>query len=328
MSSFRTTLPPFNPDFQLDHSHKWMCLGSCFASNMASRLKDAKFYCHQNPFGIQYNPLNIANCMDMICQNYQFDSEVLVEQNGVWYAFTHHSKYFHTDKSTLIKILNKSIELNRHHISQMDVFIFTFGTAFYYHHIKQNKIVANCHKLPSKTFEKKRASSVEIVAAFSKCLKTIAALNPKARFIFTVSPIRHAKDGLLENTKSKSILHLAIDEILSQFSNTYYFPSYELMMDDLRDYRFYKPDMLHPSPTAIDYIWKHFTTHLLTDPTFKIMDKIDSLKQAINHKAFHPKSDTHQTFLKKQLQKISALVDIQPHLDFSDEIDQIQGQLI
>jgi len=210
----------------------------------------------------------------------------------------------------------------------MDVFIFTFGTAFYYHHIKQNKIVANCHKLPSKTFEKKRASSVEIVAAFSKCLKTIAALNPKARFIFTVSPIRHAKDGLLENTKSKSILHLAIDEILSQFSNTYYFPSYELMMDDLRDYRFYKPDMLHPSPTAIDYIWKHFTTHLLTDPTFKIMDKIDSLKQAINHKAFHPKSDTHQAFLKKQLQKISALEDIQPLLDFSDEIDQIQEQLI
>lgn len=328
MSDFRTTLPPFQPNLQLDHQQNVVCFGSCFAEHMAKRLQDIKINCILNPFGIQYNPLNIAHCIDMILNDYNFENRDMVQREGRWFSLWHHSIFSDQDPAIFKEQLQMSAREAKQKIAQTDVFIFTFGTAYYYQHKQTEIAVANCHKLPKDQFEKKRLSPEEIVAPFSNTLQNLLHVNPNAKFIFTVSPIRHAKDGLLENTRSKAILHLGIEALCGQFSQAIYFPSYEIMMDDLRDYRFYTSDMLHPSTTAIDYIWEHFTAHLFSDITRDLIRRIESVQLAIQHRPFHVEDESHQKFIRSTLNKIESLQKEFPALPFDDEQGQLEGQLL
>ena len=328
MSAFRTTLPAFMPNLHLDHQQSVACFGSCFAEHMAKRLQDAKFACLLNPFGIQYNPVSIAQGIDKILEDYIFRDSDLVENGDRWFSLWHHSSYSDQQADALKNKLQKAASDAKQKIKQSNLFIFTFGSAYYYQHKETDIVAANCHKLPQEQFEKKRFSVEEIGSQFSNTLKKLSNINPTARFIFTVSPIRHAKDGLIENTRSKAVLHLSIEAILKEFSQAIYFPSYEIMMDDLRDYRFYGPDMLHPTHTAIDYIWKHFTDHIFSKDTHDLVKHIQTIRTAVAHRPFHADSTGHQKFIGNTLQKISKLEESHPNLDFSNEITQLEGQLI
>lgn len=328
MSAFRTTLPSFQPDLRMDHQQGIACFGSCFAAHMAKRLQDAKFDCLLNPFGIQYNPLNIANCIDMILDDYIFSERDLVARDGKWFSLWHHSTYSDQRVEELKKNLLAASLGAKQKIMKTEVFVFTFGTAYYYEHKATNIIAANCHKLPSDHFVKKQFDPEEITTHFSNTLKKILVKKPNAKFIFTVSPIRHAKDGLIENTRSKAALHLSIKSLLDQFSQAVYFPSYEIMMDDLRDYRFYGPDMLHPSIVAIDYIWNHFTDHIFSQDTHEMVKKINAIQLAVQHRPFDADSEAHQKFILHTLEKIEDLEKRHTILNFSEEKKLLNGQLL
>lgn len=328
MSAFRTMLPSFHPDLQLDHHQSIACFGSCFAEHMAMRFQSAKFDCLLNPFGIQYNPINIAHSIDMILEDYAFADHDLIQREGRWYSLWHHSAYSAKRPDALKKQLHIAAQGAKQKIQDTDVFIFTFGTAFYYLHKATDIVAANCHKLPKEMFDKMRFTPEEITTSFANTLHNLLSVNPSVKFIFTVSPIRHAKDGLIENTRSKGILHLSIETLLKQFSNAVYFPSYEIMMDDLRDYRFYSTDMLHPSPTAIDYIWEHFSEHIFSEETHSLNKYIAGIQLAVQHRPFHADSEAHQKFIQNTLLKISNVEKHHPTLNFKKEKALLEGQLI
>ncbi len=328
MSAFRTTLPSFMPDLQLDHRESIACFGSCFAEHMAKRLQDAKFDCLLNPFGIQYNPISIAQSIDQILEDYSFCDRDLVKNESRWFSLLHHSTYSDKKADALKNKLQKAASEAKQKLQQTKLFIFTFGTAYYYQHKATDIIAANCHKLPQEQFDKKRFSAEEITKHFSNTLDKLFRIHPDAHFIFTVSPIRHAKDGLIENTRSKASLHLSIEAILKQYPQAIYFPSYEIMMDDLRDYRFYGPDMLHPTPTAIEYIWKHFTEYTFSKETHALSKQITAIQSAVAHRPFHVDSEGHQKFIRSTLQKISKLQESHPNLSFREEKAQLEKQLL
>lgn len=327
MSAFRTTLPPFQPDMRIEHQQKIACFGSCFAEHMASKFQNTKFDCILNPFGIQYNPHNIAQSIDMILEDYVFTDIDLVQRDGRWFSLWHHSTHSATSPNALKEQLRAAAQDAKLKIQQTDVFVFTFGTAFYYLHKATDIVAANCHKLSKELFDKKRLAPEEIAASFTNTLHKLLITNPKAKFIFTVSPIRHAKDGLIENTRSKAILHLSIDALLKHFPQAVYFPSYEIMLDDLRDYRFYTSDMLHPSTTAVEYIWEHFTKHLFSEETQQINKQIEAIQLAVQHRPFHIDSEAHQKFIHQTLHKIDLLNADYHTLDFSKEREKLKEQL-
>jgi hypothetical protein len=316
------------PDLHLDHQQGISCFGSCFAAHMAKRLQDAKFDCLLNPFGILFNPVSIAQSIDKILEDYTFNDADLVKNENRWFSLWHHSSFSNQQSNKLRSELQMAAQEAKQKIKQTSLFIFTFGSAYYYQHKATNIVAANCHKLPKEQFEKKRFSEEEITNHFCDTLNKLSSINPNAQFVFTVSPIRHAKDGLIENTRSKATLHLSIFAILKQFSQAVYFPSFEIMMDDLRDYRFYGPDMLHPTDTAIDYIWKHFTDNIFSKDTHNLTQKIKAIQMAVAHSPFHANSQGHQKFIRNTLQKIEDVQKGQANLNFDNERAQLEGQLI
>jgi len=327
MSLFRTSLPSFEPHFQLNHEQQALSIGSCFAEHMAEKLSEVKISCHLNPFGILYHPQNIANCIDMSISNYQYSEKDLLQREEYWLSWWHHSQVFAEDKYSLIEKIGQIQKDLAKKIKSSDLFIFTFGSAYYYKHLKSGIPVGNCHKVSSREFSKQLSTVDEIVNQYNMVLEKLLAINPKANFIFTVSPVRHIKNGIIENNRSKAILHLAIQKITQQIKHAVYFPAYEIMIDDLRDYRFYKPDLLHPNEVAIDYIWDHFTKNLFTDETKRINEQLKSIQQSLAHRPFHESSEAHQSFLRSTKEKIRQLQENYSFLNFEEEIKNLEHKL-
>ena len=328
MSTFRTTLPAFEPNFYIDHNNEVLCIGSCFAQHMAKKLETHKINCTVNPYGILYHPLNISNVLSHCLEGFQYSEQDLVKRDGHYHSWWHHSQHHHQQAGVLLDELNQIQKKLLLKIKNTSLFIFTFGTAYFYKHLRSDILVGNCHKIASKEFEKKLANVEDIANHYQIMLDKILSINPKAKFIFTVSPVRHIKDGIIENTRSKAALHLAISTIQNQVSQANYFPAYELMMDDLRDYRFYKSDMLHPSDTTIEYIWGNFSTNLFSEQTKQLNLKIKSIKDAISHRPFKAESQAHQTFLKNTLNKVQETQSEYNFLNFSHEIKSLEDQIL
>jgi len=328
MSSFRTILPAFAPNFYLDHQQEILCIGSCFAQHMASKLETYKFNCGVNPYGILYHPLNIANVLLHALKGYTYTEQDLVQRDGYHHSWWHHSQYHHQQKETLLNDLNSIQKELRQKIKNTTLFIFTFGTAYIYRHIQSGILVGNCHKIAAKEFEKELSNADEITSHYEMVLHQILEINPEAKFIFTVSPVRHIKDGIVENTRSKSTLHLSISAIQRKISRAVYFPAYEIMMDDLRDYRFYKSDLLHPTDTAIAYIWEKFSSNLFTQETQHLNTKIKNIRDAISHRPFKVESQAHQTFLKNTLNKVRETQGQYNFLNFSQEIASLKNKIL
>nr|WP_309756203.1 GSCFA domain-containing protein [Flavobacterium sp.] len=305
---FRTQIPIPKSSHRIDYYSKIMSLGSCFAVNMAEKLDYFKFQNSCNPFGILFHPLAIEKLIDFAVSEKQFTENDIFFHNERWHCFDVHSDLSNSSKEELLKSLNSILESTNQQITESTHSIITYGTSWVYRNLERDSIVANCHKMPQKQFRKELLSVEEIEKSIANTIKLIHSVNTNCTTIFTVSPVRHIKDGFVENQWSKaniiSALHKTFDFRLSKIN---YFPSYEIMMDELRDYRFYAEDMLHPNQVAIDYIWKRFVETTISETTFATMEEVESIQKSLSHKPFNPNSESHLKFESKVREKITTL---------------------
>lgn len=318
MPDFRTILPPVQSELKISHYDRTICTGSCFAENIGERLSRLKFPVLVNPFGIVYNPVSISQVLEKLITVELFHAEDLFENLGLWHSFSHHGYFSHPDKRTALKNINLSLQESRAFLEKTNRIIVTLGTANVFVLKKTGEIAANCHKVPGNEFERKRLSIKEVVNALGHTFEKLREESP-LQIILTVSPVRHLRDGLTENQRSKATLLLAVEELCRCLPFVHYFPAYEIVLDDLRDYRFYEEDMTHPNQTAIDYIWKYFEAAFFDEKTNQLCRQIAQLVTASKHRPIHPESTEHQAFLKKQLNEIRKLEEAFPALDFSRE---------
>lgn len=294
-----------------------MALGSCFAENMSEKFEYFKFQNSVNPFGIIFNPISIEKLVNRFVNKIEFTEKDIFFHNDLWHCYEVHSELSNPNKEIFLKELNQIIEKSNNQIIDSTHLIITYGTSWVYRNIESNEIVANCHKVPQKQFTKEILSIETIEESIENTITLIQKVNPNCNFIFTVSPVRHIKDGFVENQRSKAHLISAIQGIInSQFTIHNYFSSYEIMMDELRDYRFYAEDMLHPNQTAIDYIWERFSENYISDESQQVMVEVDSIQKSLLHRSFNPNSESHQKFLENLRQKINTLVLKLPHTTF------------
>ncbi len=306
--NFRTQIPippNLNP---IDYNSKIVSLGSCFAVNMAEKFEYYKFQNSVNPFGIIFNPVSIEKLIYRIVNQVFFTEKDIFFHNERWHCFEVHSDLSNANKEEFLENLNVILKRSLIQLFQASHVIITFGTSWVYRNFESNTIVANCHKLPQNQFQKEILSVETIGNSIKNTIDLIQKINPDCNFIFTVSPVRHLKDGFVENQRSKSHLITAIhDAIKPQLPAVNYFPSYEIMMDELRDYRFYAEDMLHPSAVAIDYIWSKFKESTIAETDFPVMEQVDSIQKSLSHKPFNPNSESHLKFESKLKQKMTNL---------------------
>lgn len=311
----------------IDHKTQLMSLGSCFSENIGSKLKEYHFHNVINPFGILYNPESIAQSIELLIKNKSFTKNELLKHNGIYYSFYHHSRFSNSDAEKCLSSINNEINNAHLHLKKCNILLITFGTSWVYKLNQSNQIISNCHKLPAKYFTRFKLNMHDIVKRFTELFENMHNINPNLKIVFTVSPVRHLKDGAAENQLSKATLILAIHQLVNQFSHCSYFPSYEIMIDDLRDYRFYNEDMMHPSAVAVNYIWNRFVDSLVKPQSITIMKEVDTINQALKHRPFQPESEAHQKFISNTLLKIEK-IEKKYLLDFKEEKQKLNDQMI
>ena len=302
--------PPIN------YSSKVLLLGSCFAQNMGAKLEYYKFQQCTNPFGILFHPVAIEKLITRAIDQNWFTSKDVFLQNEQWHCFLAHSKLSNTSEEDLISALNSALEKLRFSLLEASHVVFTFGTAWVYKHLEKDTIVANCHKVPQKEFVKQLLSPDDVSDVLLGIETKLRTINPTCSIINTVSPVRHIKDGLLANSRSKAHLIAGVQEIVSPEKLNYYFPSYEIMMDELRDYRYYKEDLIHPNETAIYLIWEKFLSSWVASETFEIQKKIAVIQNGLLHIPFNENSKAHIHFKKDLETKISEIKEQLPWATF------------
>ena len=317
---FRTQIPISKTNNPIDYNSKVISIGSCFAENMAEKFDYFKFQNSTNPFGIIFNPVSIEKIIQRIVKEEFYTEKDVFFYNERWHSYEVHSDLSNADRQELLETLNKAILETYKHLKEATHIIITYGTSWIYRNIESDEIVANCHKVPQKQFSKELLPVEIIQKSIQNTIDLIQVLNPNINFIFTVSPVRHIKDGFAENQLSKSHLFAAVHEVLkthnSQLITHNYFPSYEIMMDELRDYRFYTEDMLHPNQVAIDYIWHKFSENYISEDSISTMQEVSEIQKSLRHRSFNPESEQHQKFLAKLQQKISSIQEKWKHIKF------------
>ncbi|MEH6537627.1 MAG: GSCFA domain-containing protein [Psychroserpens sp.] len=315
--NLQTKIPLQTQQFnQVDYNSKVLLLGSCFSENIGEKFEYFKFQQLQNPIGILFHPLAIERAITNAVNEKEYTKDDIFFHNEQWHCFDAHSRLSHPSEDQLLHVLNDSITRTHQFLKEASHVIVTLGTAWAYRCIETDNLVANCHKLPQKKFLKELLSVSQISESLDAIMSLIKTINPKMSFMFTVSPVRHIKDGFIENTQSKSHLISAIHEIVEPRYHSYYFPSYEIMMDELRDYRFYTDDMLHPNATAINYIWERFLEVWISENTQSTMKTVDDIQKGLAHRPFNSESDAHQTFLQQLKTKEIFMQSKFPHMTF------------
>jgi hypothetical protein len=284
---FRTEIIVPSPGFQISHSDKILLMGSCFVSTISAKMLESGFTINVNPFGIVYNPASLANGLADLINNKTYAEEHLFLYQGVYHSFSHHSHFSGTTVEMVLEKINASISHSSGFLRQANLLIITFGTANTYRLVSSGEVVSNCHKLPAKSFIEERLTIPQITGRWNRLIKELQALNPDLKILFTVSPIRHWKDGANANQLNKATLLLAINELIKTNPQCYYFPSYEILLDDLRDYRFYAADLIHPNAQAIDYIWEKFSEAYFDKKTMEVNKEQEKKQKALHHRPLH-----------------------------------------
>ncbi|MDH6354758.1 hypothetical protein M2132_001089 [Dysgonomonas sp. PH5-45] len=326
--NFRTEIEISKSPVTISHQTSVLLLGSCFVESIGNRLLANKFDVCVNPFGIQYNPLSIYNTLELALSGKIFDDKDIFLSQGLYHSFTHHGDFSHKDKSECLDKINDSCKILNEKLKTADVMFITFGTSYAYTEKKSGGVVANCHKLPANMFTRKRLSVYDIVDSWTKLIVLLRNINPQIQIIFTVSPIRHWRDGMHDNQLSKATLLLAVDSLREQIKNVYYFPSYELLLDDLRDYRFYAEDMVHPNDMAVQYIWEKFRDAYFGPDTKQVVDEWQKILKAVNHRPFNEDTCEHQQFLRQTLLRIDGFVKKYPYFHCEEERLTLQKKLL
>lgn len=328
MPNLQTPVPLPEYPFRISYQDHILSLGSCFAEHIGQRLSGFHFYSLLNPYGILYNPFSIAQGLQRLLQDAPFQQRELLEHQGLWHSFFHHGAFSHPDREEGLAGINAAYRRAQGFLLTANRLVITMGTAFVFIYRPSGEVVANCHKLPGSAFERRRLHPREVIAALEPVLYELKNRQPELEVILTVSPVRHLRDGLLENQRSKAALLLACGELCRQLPFAHYFPSYEIVMDELRDYRFYAADMIHPSAVAIDYIWQRFGEAFFDEPTEQLMQRINKVLIASRHRPFHPSSEPHQLFLRQQLEIIAQLEREFPFLNMNREREAFRAQLV
>ena len=318
--NFTTQIPISKHENNISHKDKIMLLGSCFTENIGNKLSINGFETMINPFGILYNPFSICNSLDRIINLKFLLSEDLVQVNEFWYSYEHHGIFRNENSDNLLQTINLGISEANSFLKQTNWLIITLGTAWIFFLKENNKILGNCHKLNSQLIDRRLLTINEITENINLTINNIRKINPDIKIILTVSPIRHWKQGFRENLISKSTLHLATDQICKSINNCSDFPAYEIVMDELRDYRFYAEDMAHPSPQAIEYVWEQFIEFCIDDETKRFMIQWEKIVRAMEHRPFQPQSLQRKLFLEQTISKIEALKEQYPYLDTDEDI--------
>ncbi|SHG44701.1 GSCFA domain-containing protein [Flagellimonas flava] len=315
----QTQIPLKKSKTPLTYQSKVVLLGSCFAENIASKLNYYQFQHKQNPFGILFQPLAIENLISRAVKEQEYTHKESFEQDGLWLCFDAHSEIHGGNGEALLQNLNSGLTETKKWLTEASHILITLGTAWGYRNKSTQKMVANCHKVPQKEFQKELLSVDQIETSLKNSVGLIQSINPQAEIIFTVSPVRHLKDGFVENQRSKAHLLAALHGFMSHSNfklRLSYFESYEIMMDELRDYRFYGKDLVHPNELAVDYIWEKFKSVWIAETSYPEMDKVDAVQKGLQHRPFHPESESHQKFEASLRSKIAYLKERYPFMNF------------
>jgi hypothetical protein len=304
---------------QIDYKSRLLLMGSCFAENIEEKLEGHKFSTFCNPFGILFHPRSIERLISRSVNRQMYGEAELFHLNGRWHCFDVHSDMSHAKKEVLLLSLNQALLATREELAQCTHIMITLGTAWGYRHLASDTMVGNCHKVPQREFKRELSSISELETCLEHMVGNVRKINTKAQLVFTVSPVRHLKDGFVENQRSKSHLIASLGQWLAikkASEQLHYFPAYELVMDELRDYRFYEADMVHPNAVAIAYIWEKFKGVWISAEAQATMVQVLEIQKGLQHRPFHPESEQHQQFMGALQEKINKLQMRFPHMKF------------
>ena len=317
---FRTEIEALRPGFGIDYRNRVLAVGSCFAENMASKLRIARFRVESNPFGVMFNPVSVAGCLDRLISGELFTADDLSQAGGLWISYAHHGSFSSPSAEETLERVNRAVGVGSQALREADRLIVTLGTAWVYE--RQGRVVANCHKAPAGEFTRRRLSVDEVAEALSGVFGRL----PGREIILTVSPVRHIKDGLAENSISKATLIMAAHRLSAENPAVHYFPSYEIMVDDLRDYRFYNRDMVHPSLMAVDYIWEKFCTATMNPATRLLVAEMEQIAAAVAHRPINPCSEGHAAFRRTMAARCRSAAEANPEIDLSRDTAYFESE--
>ena len=323
--NFMLDLPVVSPETKIKYGDKLLLTGSCFTEHIGSSLSALKFDVLQNPHGILFDPASVAYSLASYVQNKQYEPADLFQLNEVWNSWQHHSSFSHITQEDCLNKINES-QLRAHDfLKEADWLLITLGSSFSYHLSERNhnprEGVANCHRAPAQWFKKHLMTIDEINIELDNCLHQLFIFNPSLKIIFTVSPVRHIRDGVIENNRSKARLIEVVHHLVNKFERIYYFPAYELIIDVLRDYRFYDIDMVHPNYQATQFVLEKFMHYYVNDESQKLAEEIQRIVTAKKHKPFQPSTEAHKKFLQANFEKASAIQKKYPFLSLNEEIE-------
>ena len=317
--NFSTKISIPKSKYSIDYESKIVSLGSCFAENMGEKFEYFKFQNTVNPFGIIFNPVSIEKLVSRVINEEKFTESAIFFHNERWHCYEVHSDLSTIDKEEFLENLNTILQFTHQQLTQSSHIIITYGTSWIYRLKSNNEVVANCHKVPQNQFDKEILSIESIEKSIQNTIDLIHKINPNVNFIFSVSPVRHIKDGFVENQLSKAHLISALHSSIFHLPSSNYFPSYEILMDELRDYRFYSQDMLHPNQVAIDYIWERFTETCISELVYTTMKEVENIQKGLMHRPFNVDSESYLKF-KKKLEEKTALIQKQfPGIFFEEK---------
>ncbi len=334
---FMVNFEPAKLPIPVNYREKILLIGSCFTEHIGTALKESKFSILQNPHGILFDPVSVCRSLISYADNKRYTEADLFQLNEVWNSWHHHSRFSHIDKHEALRNMNASQEKAHEFLKQADWIIITLGSSFYYlltdQAVRPGEMadntnlaagkagVANCHRAPAQWFEKSLLTIPEIVESLDLCIHRLLQFNPKLKIIFTVSPVRHLRDGVVENNRSKARLIEAVHHMVNKFDRLYYFPAYELVIDVLRDYRFYDIDLAHPNYMATDFVLQKFVGCCLDDEAKLLMEEMKKISLARKHRAFQPNTEAHRQFLRSSAARAKSLQDKYPFLDLTEELE-------
>lgn len=311
-------IKPFKHKISL--GDKILLIGSCFSDNLGEKLRQYKFDVRINPNGTLFNPSSICKALHSFIENKQYGTEDLFYHEELWKSWEHHSQFSHENQCEMLNKINDVGTTSQQFLKQANCLIITLGSAWVYER-ENNSVVANCHKVPADKFNKRLLSSAEVFSMLDKMCDAIHTFNPSLHIIFTISPVRHLRDGFVENNRSKAVLIQAVHEIIEKRENLLYFPAYELVIDDLRDYRFYAEDMAHPNYLATDYVWEKFQQSCIDTESLRHFTNINIINAAKAHKPFQPQSNAHRLFRQKNVQLLRKLQEALPTVNWQEDLD-------
>jgi hypothetical protein len=316
----------------ISHEHKLLLIGSCFTENIGEKLDRHKFITLQNPNGILFNPVSVAEALTDYIEARQFSAADLFHYNEAWHSWKHHSRYSGMTPEDAVNKINHSATTAHGFLKEADFVFITLGSSWIYTltekalNAKPGSVAANNHKAPADWFSRRLMTNEEVLRVLDNVVHRLFLFNPKLKIIFTISPVRHIREGAVENNRSKAVLIGAVHHLVDKFDKLYYFPAYELVIDDLRDYRFYSEDLVHPNYFATQYVWEKFVDACMNEKTKTLMEEIHAINLAYKHKAFNTSSEQHKKFLQSFYQKTKALQERHSHLDFQKELSYFANE--